>query len=167
MATYSEYKLTKNDDFFTREEEWEQIAPYIPTNKIISMPFYSPYSQCNKLLGKYIDNKIIYQDEDFFKNDRGDIVVDNPPFSKKKQIIEELYKRDKPFMLIVPVSTISYNYTKILKDHLQLMIFKRRPRYIKCDVNTGKVKQDKKSPAFDSCVICWKMNLDSDIIFLD
>ena len=166
MATYKDYQPSKYDDFFTKEKEWEQIAPYIPKNKIVSMPFYSPYSKCNVLLGKHIDNKIIYRNEDFFKNDIGDIVVDNPPFSKKKEIINKLVERNKPFMLIVPISTISYNYTKKLKEHLQLLIFKKRPRFIKCDAKTGKLKDDNKSPAFDSCVICWKMNLKNDIIFL-
>jgi len=165
MATYN-YHNSKCDDHFTKETEWEQIAPHIPKNKIVSMPFYSPYSKCNELLGKYIDNKIIYRNEDFFKNDRGQLVCDNPPFSLKKEIIKKLVERNKPFMLIVPISTIAYNYTKILKDYLQLLIFKKRPRYIKCDAKTGKLKDDNKSPAFDSCVICWKMNLKKDIIFL-
>ena len=166
MATYSDYKISNHDDFFTREEEWIQISKFIPHKKVISMPFYSPYSKCNKLLEKYIDNKIIYRNEDFFEYDRGDIVVDNPPFSKKKEIINKLVERNKPFMLIVPISTIAYNYTKKLKEHLQLLIFKKRPRFIKCDAKTGKLKDDNKSPAFDSCVICWKMNLKNDIIFL-
>ena len=166
MATYSDYKISNHDDFFTREEEWIQISKFIPHKKVISMPFYSPYSKCNKLLEKYIDNKIIYRNEDFFEYDRGDIVVDNPPFSKKKEIINKLVERNKPFMLIVPISTIAYNYTKKLKEHLQLLIFKKRPRFIKCDAKTGKLKDDNKSPAFDSCVICWKMNLKKDINFL-
>lgn len=167
MATYSDYKIQKYDDFFTRDEEWQQIAPYIPSKKIISMPFYSPYSKCNELLGKYVKNKIIYQDEDFFDFDRGDIVIDNPPFSIKGKIIQELHKRKKPFMLIVPISTLAYQYTKILKDDVQVLIFKKRPKYIKCDANNGKLKIDNKSPAFDSCVLCYKMQFNKDIIFLE
>ena len=167
MATYSDWKPSKHDDYFTRDEEWEQIAKYIPKNKIVSMPFYSPYSKCNELLGKYIDNKIIYMDEDFFENDRGQLVCDNPPFGLKKKIILKLVERNKQFMLIVPISTIAYNYAKVLKNHLQLLIFKSRPKYMKCDTKTGKINfNDKKQPAFDSCVICWKMNLKNDINFI-
>lgn len=167
MATYSDYKISNYDDFFTREEEWIQISKFVPHKKVISMPFYSPHSKCNELLGKHIDNKIIYKNEDFFEFDRGDIVVDNPPFSKKKKIILKLVERNKPFMLIVPISTIAYNYAKVLKKHLQLLIFKSRPKYIKCNTKTGKLNtNNKKNPAFDSCVICWKMNLKNDINFL-
>ena len=68
MAVYNDFKPKKYDDYFTKETEWEQIAPHIPKNKIVSMPFYSPYSKCNVLLGKYINNRIIYRNEDFFKN---------------------------------------------------------------------------------------------------
>ena len=93
MATYNEYKLKINDDFFTTEDTFIQISKivnkYINPNLIVSMPFYSPYSKCNELLGKHIKNKIIYQDEDFFKNDRGDIIIDNVPFSIKKDILKK------------------------------------------------------------------------------
>jgi hypothetical protein len=166
MATYSDWKPSKHDDYFTRESTWKQIAPYIPQGKVISMPFYSPYSKCNELLSKFVDNEIIYMDEDFFKNDRGDIVVDNVPFSKKKEIIKELVKRDKPFMIIVPISTICYNYSRILKEHVQLLIFEKRQSYIRCDIKTGELKDSSRHPAFDSVVICWKMNLPNDINYL-
>lgn len=164
MATYSDYKIQKFDDFFTKKETWEQIAKYVPKNKVISMPFYSPYSKCNEWLGKYIDNKIIYQDEDFFNFDRGQIVCDNVPFSIKKEIINTLVKRDKPFMIIVPVSTICYNYCKILKN-IQILIPQKRVSYLKCDEN-GNVNESKSSCAFDSIILCWKIHLENDITFM-
>ena len=160
MATYRDYQPTIHDDFFTKEKEWQQIAPYIPSDKIISMPFYSPYSNCNELLGK-----IIYKNEDFFDHDRGDIVVDNPPFSIKKKIIKELFNRDKPFMLIVPISTISYRYAKILKNHIQILIFDKRPKFIKCNIN-GELTDHNHNPSFECIVLCYKMNFEKDIIFL-
>ena len=164
MATYSDYQPTTFDDFFTKEETWKQIAKYIPKDKVISMPFYSPYSKCNEWLGKYIDNKIIYQDEDFFEFDRGNLVCDNPPFSIKKDVINKLVERDRPFMLIVPVSTICYNYCKILKN-IQILIPQKRVSYLKCDKN-GTVKDHQKNCAFESIILCWKMNLEKDITFM-
>ena len=40
MATYISYQPNQYDDFFTREDTWKQIAPFIPADKKIYMPFY-------------------------------------------------------------------------------------------------------------------------------
>ncbi len=170
MATYKDFQTKTHDDFFTSNDLFKQLSKFIPPDKIVSMPFYSPYSKCNEILGSYIDNDIIYNNEDFFKNDRGDIVCDNPPFSIKKDILKVLYERDKPFMLILPVSSMCYKYFRIFKDNqdkLQFLIPKGRPRYIYCNPTTGEKKDTNKSPAFDTIVFCYKMNLKNSINFMD
>tara|TARA_R110000751_G_scaffold17536_1_gene54175 strand:+ start:342 stop:842 length:501 start_codon:yes stop_codon:yes gene_type:complete len=166
MATYKDYNPSKFNDFMSPKCLFEDIKEYIPKDKIISMPFYG-----DGKIGIYMKEmgfNVIHQQEDFFKFDRGDVVVDNPPFEFKKEIIAELIKRDKPFMLIMPVSTICYKYSKVLKDNLQIIIPKRRPKFIYYDKTTNKLDENwaKKSPAFDSCWFCWKMNLASKIIML-
>jgi len=91
MATFSHYQPKVYDEFFTKENTFKQLAPFIPKNKKIYMPFYSKYSKCNELLGKYIDNKIIYEDKDFFTYKITDgIICDNPPFAIKKKILNKL-----------------------------------------------------------------------------
>jgi|TARA_Y100000310_G_scaffold176261_1_gene176402 hypothetical protein len=167
MSTYKQFKPKKYDDYFTRKIELKQLAPFIPKNAIVSMPFYSPYCKCNRILSKYIDNKIIYKNEDFFDNDRGTMVFDTPPTRKKKKIILELIKRNKPFMLIVPVSTLAYNYSKPLKNYLQLLFFKSRPSFIQCDPDTGKIKDKNYRRPYDSVVMCWRMNFKKDINYIE
>ncbi len=84
MSTYDAYDKSKvNDDWETPKYVWEQIIEYIPKDKQIWCPFYY---KGNHTLKEFFD--IIHNDEDFFENDRGDIVVDNPPFSIKKKIIQ-------------------------------------------------------------------------------
>ena len=174
MASYRDYQPHKYDDFFTTEKSWIQISKiinkYIDPKLTISMPFYSPYSKCNELLGKYIKNKIIYQDEDFFNFDRGDIVIDNPPFSNKSDILKKLYERNKPFMLILPITSICYKYFRnIFKndiDKITILIFNGRPKYIKCDPNNGDLN-DNGNPTFDSMVLCYKIELPNNIMFLE
>ena len=174
MATFKDYQPIKHDDFFTTENTWIQISKiinkYIDPKLTISMPFYSPYSKCNELLGKYIKNKIIYKDEDFFKNDRGNIICDNPPFHNKKDILIELYNRDKPFMLILPVSSMCYNYFRIFKDNqkeLSFLLFNKRQGFIKCNPKTGELDNTKTNPAFDCIVFCYKIKLPNNIMFLE
>ena len=166
MATYKDYNPSKNNDFMSPKSLFEEIKEYIPNDKIISMPFYG-----DGMIGKYMTEMgftVIHKQEDFFKFDRGDIVVDNPPFEFKKEIITELIKRDKPFMLIMPVSTLCYKYSKVLKDNLQIIIPKKRPKFISYDKKTKKLDANwkKKSCAFDSIWFCYKMNLKQDIILL-
>jgi len=46
---------------------------------------------------------------DFLKDDempKCDVIITNPPFSKKDKFIEECYKTGKPFALLLPVSSL-------------------------------------------------------------
>ena len=110
---------------------FEEIKQYIPKDKLISMPFYGDGTCANHL--REMGFKVYHEQEDFFKNDRGDIVVDNPPFEFKKKIIETLVERKKPFMLIMPVSTLCYNYSRVLGKDLQMLIPNKRPKFIYYD----------------------------------
>lgn len=165
MATFTDYKISKYDDFNTPEYVWDWVLPYIPRDKVVWEAFYS-----NGDSGAYLESKgvnVIHQDVDFFSNNLGDIVVSNPPFQYKKQIIERLVLLDKPFILIVPVSTISYQYTRKLKE-IQILIPPQRMKFKKVNKETGEVYENwkKHSSAFDSIFLCWKMNLPKDIIFM-
>lgn len=166
MASYRDYNPSKHSDFMTPKYLFEEIKHLIPKDKIISLPFYG-----DGKAGEYMKElgfNVIHKQEDFFENDRGDLVIDNPPFHIKGKIIEKLIERDKPFMLIVPVSTMCYKYSKILKDHLQICIPNSRPKFIYYDKRTKKLDENwkKKNSAFDCVWICWKMNFEKDIIFL-
>jgi len=152
MATYDAYDKSKvNDDWKTPLYAWKQIEEYIPTDKQIWCPFYYNGEHSLKDL-----RDIIHIDENFFENDRGDIVVDNPPFSIKKQVIQRLLELDKPFILLLPVSTICYQYFPRDKN-IQIIIPPKRINF----------KADGKSSAsFDTIYVCYKINLKRDIIFL-
>jgi len=166
MATYTDYNPSRHNDFMTPKYIFEEIKDYIPQDKVISMPFYGD-GTCKQHL-EDLGYTVIHQDEDFFEHDRGDIVVDNPPFEIKKKIIDKLVERNKPFMLIMPCSTICYQYSKILKDNLQIIIPKKRPKFIYLNKQTGETDPDwrSKSSAFDCLWLCYKMNLPQDIIFI-
>jgi len=166
MSTYRNWNPSRDNDFVTPKFLWEEIKEFIPKAKKISMPFYCE-GTCGEDL-KSLGFDVIHENEDFFEHDRGDIVIDNPPFETKKEIIQTLVKREKPFILIVPVSTICYQYTKILGDDMGIIIPKKRMKFIHYDKKTHKLKEDweKHSAAFDCVYLCWKMNLKKDIMFL-
>ena len=168
MANYrKEYQPIKYDDYITPNRVWDEIAPHIPKNITISMPFYADGSCGDYMKGLGFD--VIHKDEDFFKFDRGEAVIDNPPYDLKKKIIETLIERDKPFMLLVPVSTLSYEYVKhsSIIDDLQICIPYKRVNFIKYNKQLNKRDVSKRSHCpFEVIWLCNKMNLKNDITFL-
>ena len=167
MATYQDYNPSKCNDFMTPDYVWDWIIDYIPKDKVIWEPFYGDGKS-----GEYLKSKglnVIHENIDFFENNKGEIVVSNPPFEKKKEIINRLVELDKPFILIMPVSTLCYNYAKVLKDDLQIIIPKKRIKFKRYDKKTNTIYKDweKHNNTFDCLFYCYKMKLDKDIIFLD
>jgi hypothetical protein len=166
MTTKMETKKQNPDDYMSPKCIFEEIIEYIPKDKVISMPFFG-----DGTAGKHMTDlgfNVIHQDEDFFETDRGEMVLDNPPFSLRQRIIEELIFRDKPFMLILPISTITNVYFKDFNIDVQLIIPAKRTKFISYDKETKTIDENWKKKSFsqNAVWICWKMNFDKDIIQL-
>ena len=150
-----------SDNYMTNKKEWERIKDYIPNNKVIWAPFFGDGKQ--KEYFQDMGYNIIHEDEDFFLNNKGDIIIDNPPFSKKKEIRLRLKEINKPFILICPSLMLSYKYfQELFKDNIQVIIPSKR-------INFKHINSEKKnySPPFASFYFCYKMNLPKDLIFID
>ena len=72
---------------------------------------------------------------------------------------------NKPFILIVLKSKICTTYMKVFKGKIQIIIPSRRIYFIKCNEN-GDIIEQPNTCNFDSVFLCYKMRLDSDIVFL-
>lgn len=166
MATYKDYEPSRHDDFMTPAYVWENIQDFIPKDKVIWEPFYGD-GQSGEDLRK-LGFEVIHLQEDFFNNNKGDIVVSNPPFSNKKQVIERLVELDKPFILLMPVSVLCYKYSKILDGDLQIIIPPKRIRFKRYDKKTNTIYKDweKHNTAFDCLYYCYKIGLEKDINYL-
>ena len=151
-----------SDNYVTNADDWLRIKDYIPKDKIIWSPFYCDGKQKEYFAEMGFD--IIHEDKDFFSyTPEYDIVIDNPPFSKKKEILAKLKELDKPFILIVPSMMLSYKYfQEDFKNNIQVIIPSKR-------INFKHLNSDKKnySPPFASFYFCYKMNLEKDLIFID
>ena len=97
---------SKGDSVFTPFYAVSPLLKYIPKDKKLWLPFdedWSAYCQVFKENGyDYVNTGY-----DFFKTptpDGIDLVVSNPPFSKKDQIIKECVERKVPFCLLLPYS---------------------------------------------------------------
>lgn len=157
-------KWKEDNDYETPSHIWDDIMHLIPTNQEIWCPFY-----CNGYSGNYLKSKgldIIHNEEDFFENDRGACVIDNPPYRSsqrcliKREIMKRLKFLNKPFMILVPASTIQTSYFKNLFDKdIQLVIPSKQYQFMK----NGELT---KGCPFYTIWVCWKMNFEKDIIIV-
>ncbi len=150
------------DNYITNKNDWLRIKEYIPKDKIIWSPFY-----CDGKQKEYFEDmniNIIHEDKDFFSyTPKYDIIIDNPPFSKKKQILNKLKELDKPFILICPSMMLSYKYFQNdFKNDIQVIIPSKRINFRHIESNKNNY-----SPPFASFYFCYKMNLKKDLVFID
>lgn len=174
---------SKNDEFFTPKYAIKPLLKYLKPNSRILCPFDQEDSNFVKLLKEsrhiVFPHHINNHNWDFFQirimdyefGAKGlkysnkiygaivdvDYIISNPPFSIKTKVLEHLFKLDRPFAMLLPLTVLEgINRHKLFKKYekdIQVIIFDKRISY------TGK------SPNFNSIYLCWKMNLPKDIIF--
>ena len=150
-----------SDNYATDKLGWEIIKDYIPKDKQIWSPFYCDGKQ--KEYFKEMGFDIIHEDEDFFQNNKGEIIIDNLPFSKWKEIFKRLKEIDKPFIMIsFPKIFLLKGFTNLFKNDLQIIIPNKRPTFTHLtNPRPGY------TPPFGVMYFCYKMNLHKDLIFLN
>jgi hypothetical protein len=150
-----------SDNYTTNKKGWEIIKKYIPTDKVIWAPFYCDGKQ--KDYFREMGLEIIHDDRDFFNyTPNYDIIIDNPPFSKFREVCLRLKEIDKPFIIIAVSNIIISKWFQLyFKDHLQLIIPLKRLTF--SHLNNPKKGY---TPPFGTMYFCYKMNLEKDLIFI-
>jgi hypothetical protein len=163
MANFTGKTFIKHDDYITPKSAWENIKQYIPKKKIWEA-FYGDGKSGTYLQELGFD--VIHEPIDFFKHNKGEVIVSNPPFSLCKEIMKRLFELDKPFILLLPSSKINTQYFREWKDKgIQIIIPKKRINFVKY-VDGEKVK-NKTSCNFDCFYYCYKIKLKNDIVWLE
>ena len=101
-----------------------------------------------KVIRSHID-----EGKDFFEYepDHWDIMISNPPFSKKDKVLERAFSFNKPFALLLPANSIQGKARfKIFQNDIQMLCFDSR---IGFHIN-GDMKNFTKSPSFGSAYFC-------------
>ena len=153
-------KLIKDDDYNTPKIVFQSIKHLVPKDKIIWECFYGDGNS-----GKYLKElgfNVETEDIDFFTDPsfNYDILISNPPYSIKAKVFKRLSEIDKPFMMLVPVATMTKQYLKkYFINKIQIVIPERRIQFVKNGIQTDRCY-------FDTIWICYKMGFDKDIIFL-
>ena len=151
------------DNYATDKSGWEAIKEYIPGDKKLWCPFYCDGKQKSYFQELGFKN-VIHEDTDFFKTTYKDVVIiDNPPFSKFKDICIRLKQLELPFIIIGFSRVLLMKwFQKLFKDGLQVIVPFTRTTFTH-------LKHPKKgyTPPFGTQYFCYKMNLKKDLIFLD
>ena len=151
----------------TPKYAWENIKNYIPKDKVLWEAFYGDGTSGTYL--QQLGYDCIHEDIDFFQNDKGDMVVSNPPYSLSKEVLTRLKELNKPFILIMPSSKINTQYFRRLfqndESPVQIIIPRKRIHFEKL-VNGVKPENWKNACNFDCFYYCWKIGLERDIIWL-
>ena len=164
---------TKSNEYYTPKSAWENIIDYLPKDIIYYEPFNNiknPKSIASRQdlidLGLTLLDKPPYNEEtkenDFFLDDGKDYdaIIGNPPFSIKRNILQHIKKLNKPFVLLLPSTTINTQYMRnMFRDKLQLIVPKKR-------INYNYYIDTAKSCCFDTLYFCYDMNLSKDLIML-
>ena len=149
-------QLKKDDEWYTPLSAWINIKEYIPTDAIIYEPFSGDGQNKRNLqsLGYSVINNT---EEDFFLSEdhkRCTHIISNPPFSKKKEIFKKLKEINKPFILIIPTTSLQTKFTNnIFGGEIQVILPSYRIQFLPSD-KTKKYN----SCSFTSCYLCYKMN---------
>jgi hypothetical protein len=165
MASFHTKTFIKHDDYMTPKYAWDNIKQYIPRDKIIWEAFYGDGSSGKNL--SELGFNVIHEEIDFFQNNKGDVIVSNPPFSLVKDIMPRLKELDKPFILLMPSSKINTQYMRENFKNKGLKIIIPRKR-IQFDKMVNGVRDDTKNCCnFDCFYYCYKIDLPDSIIWLE
>lgn len=160
--------VVNGDEYYSPQNVVDMIVPHILKSgyRKIWCPFDTAESNFVKTfqsLGYDVSYGHIDTGQDFFNCDKpqGEIVVSNPPFSKRDAILKKMYDMQMPFALVINFNGLfdSKARRSIFEENgVQLLIPHGRMKFY-C-----KGKGLLNSPNFQSVYVCNKL-LDGQIVF--
>ena len=142
MKNINKSMNNKNDERYTPPILVKPILKYLKPNSTIWCPFDTEYSEFVILL-KEAGHKVIYSHidlgQDFFEyepKEKYDYIISNPPFSRKLDVLDRLYKLNKPFAMLMNLECLNYQVVGefFLDKYLQLLIVDKKVSF---DGNTA------------------------------
>ena len=130
------YSKGKQDEMYTPRYGVLPLLEFLPKNAKVWCPFDTLDSQFVKVLkenGISVINSHIDSGQDFYsyEPEEWDILVSNPPFTRKRQIFERALSFGKPFALLMTNTWLNDAAPKQLfyDIDLQLLMFDKRIEY--------------------------------------
>ncbi len=153
------------DEIFTPEYAIKPILPFLKKDQMIWECAWGGGSLA-KHFNKFGFNVVGLPDYDFLKEKsetiaKFDIIITNPPYSKKDEFLKKAFEIGKPFAFLLPLTALEgikrgglYN-----KYGIQLIVPNRRINFIMPNKQGG--------AWFQTAWFCYKMNLPNDLNFVE
>lgn len=158
----------ESDEYYTPKEAITPLLDYLNKDKYktIWCPFDTEDSEYVKtfkennfnVIATHIDNK-----QNFFYYEPDipyDIIISNPPFSCKDDILKRAYELNKPYAFLMPLPTLQGQKRFSYLKNAQALIFNKRINFYQDKEQTKRAT----GVAFASIYIC-KNFLPKDLIF--
>lgn len=160
LDNFKKSMRNEQDEYYTPPILVRPILKYIPAGAVVWCPFDTEDSEFVQLIrknGNAVIASHIWNGQDFFKwkpSEHYDCIVSNPPFSRKKEVLQKLYDLGKPFAMVLGLPILNYQEIGefFLDKELQLLIVDK------------KVSFDGNTASFNNSYFCHKF-LPRDIIF--
>ena len=167
---YNPTDLVDQDCYATSFSTWKTLFDVLPwftkgRQKCVYDPFYMNGSS-KKIFKKIGVENVLHQNKNFFTTHRRqqyDVIITNPPFSILMDVFAELYFIDKPFVTLVPSSTLYTCYFFRLfgaSPHIQIVHLVGKPKF------ENNRKEISNAGYRGTVFICFKCNLERDVTFV-
>ena len=149
-------RTVKGDEVFTPFYAVEPIIKYLKPHWVIWLPFddyWSAFTQLLKERGFKVYNTHIDLGQDFLTYTPDfdyDVIISNPPFSKKDAILARLAELNKPYAMLLPIQTLQGQKRFSYFKDIEMLAFDKRIGYY-TDFNFGSIKE---GTAFASVYLC-------------
>ena len=144
----------KSDQYNTPGWMWSDLVKAFPAIKdtLVWDPFFND-GVCVRLMRAAGMNKVKVQtSEDFFTviaKNPSHLIVSNPPFSIKRRIIQNLVGIKRPFILLLPIAMMYYEYFKPLLKHCKVVVPHKQ-----CTFSHTSTQKNITVPAAFFCYMC-------------
>lgn len=157
------YNFNNDDEWYTTREDviYFLVNANIPKHYVIWCPFDNDTSNFVKVLkdlGYKVINSHIDNGQDFYNYEPAehwDMIISNPPFKGKTNILKRLKDFNKPWALIFGIqafNTGTFIETLNEFENPNMVFMKRRMRFTKDHVNYQ--TKDLSYPSFNSMWVC-------------
>lgn len=127
------------DEMYTPYYCVTPLVKYINKNLTVWCPFDKAWSAFVKTFtanGNTVIHTHIDDGQNFFTYEPShyDVIISNPPFSKKDDVIKRLYELQKPFAVLLPMNSLQgVKRFRYFKQGVQLLCFDQRVGFHSAD----------------------------------
>lgn len=151
-------KTKKSDESYTPKYAIFPILEFLDKNWVVWCPFDNKKSEFVKIIkenGNKVINSHIDEGKNFFNYEpkqKYDVIISNPPYSIKDEVIERCYKLEKKFMLLMPLPALQGKKRfSFFEKGLELLVFDGRISYFA----NGFTDNVQRGNSFASCYFCF------------